>query len=574
VTGTDAVSAEADRAWRPGNFASLKESLDFAAANSSNGMTFFNGRGLEAESFSYAELRSRALDTARRLLGMGLTPGEKVAVLAETRGEFITVFYACQYAGLTPVPVPAVVNLGGREAYLRQLKFFLSSCGARVAFATDDFLSFLEEAAAGRELLFYGRLQELAVSDMVAEHALPEAHPERIAYIQYTSGSTQVARGAVIEQSAVMCNLEGIIRHGLEVRPDDRVFSWLPLYHDMGLVGTMLAPVAAQLPVSYLGTRDFALRPRLWLKLMAQTRSTVAFSPPFGYKLAARRLRPGEGGSFDLSRWRVAGVGAEMIRPEALDQFAEATADSGFNPKAFLPCYGMAEVALAVSFSELDDAFGVDHVNREDCTVRGVATAVSPDDTAASSDFVNCGRALPGVTVEVRGKDNQVLGDRQIGVVWVRSESAMTEYLNNPEATREVLFDDWVNTGDLGYQVDGSLFITGRSKDMIIINGRNIWPQDLEAVAEAQPGVRPGDAMAFSLQQNVAGEAVVMLVQYRMLDEDVRRQFADKLGARIRSEFGVDCKIELVGAHALPRTSSGKPSRAQARANYLAESGR
>jgi len=574
VTRKDAVSTTAKTSWRPGDFPSLKDSLDFAAVNSSNGMTFYSGRGVEEESFSYAELRSRARDTARRLLGLGLVPGERVAVLAETRSEFIVVFYACQYAGLTPVPVPAVVNLGGREAYLRQLTFFLSSCGARVAFATDDFLSFLEEAADGRDLLFHGRLQELADTPMVVEAALPAEHPQQIAYIQYTSGSTQVARGAVIKQSAVMCNLEGIIRHGLQVVPSDRVFSWLPLYHDMGLVGTMLAPVAAQLAVSYLGTRDFALRPRLWLKLMAQTRSTVAFSPPFGYKLAARRLRAGEGASFDLSHWRVAGVGAEMIRPEALEQFVQATAGSGFDAKAFLPCYGMAEVALAVSFSELDDNFGVDHVDREDCTVRKRATPVDPRVTDACSDFVNCGKPLPGVIVEVRGPDGRVLEDRHIGVVWVRSDSAMTEYLNNPEATREVLFGDWVNTGDLGYQVDGSLYITGRSKDMIIVNGRNIWPQDLEAVAEAQAGVRPGDAMAFSLQHNVAGEAVVMLVQYRMLDDQVRRDFADRLAARIRGEFGVECKIELVGAHALPRTSSGKPSRAQARANYLAESGR
>lgn len=574
MTPTDVAPSATGNSWRPGDFPSLRDSLDFAAANCASGMTFYDGRGRERESFSYAQLRERARDTARRLLGLGLSPGERVAVLAETRSEFIVIFYACQYAGLTPVPVPAVVNLGGKEAYLRQLKFFLSSCGARVAFATDDFANFLDEAAEDRELLFHGRLQELDQTEMVREDLLPVKHPDQIAYIQYTSGSTQMARGAVISQSAVMCNLEGIIRDGLKVVPEDRVFSWLPLYHDMGLVGTMLAPVAAQLPVSYLGTRDFAMRPRLWLKLMAETRSTVAFSPPFGYKLAARRLREGEGAKFDLSSWRVAGVGAEMIRPEALDSFTEATIGSGFDTKAFLPCYGMAEVALAVSFSDLNEDFGVDHVDREDCTVRKVATPVDPSVSEACSEFVNCGKPLPGVVVEVRGGDGAVLGDRQIGVVWVRSDSAMEEYLNNPEATREVLFDDWVNTGDLGYQVEGNLFITGRSKDMIIVNGRNIWPQDLEAVAEAQVGVRPGDAMAFSHQHNVDGEAVVMLVQYRMLDESVRNDFAARLSARIKSEFGVDCVIELVGAHALPRTSSGKPSRAQARANYLAESGR
>jgi fatty-acyl-CoA synthase len=536
-------------------------------------MTFYDGRGRVRDQVPYATLRERALLTARRLLGLGLAPGERVAVLAETRSEFIEVFYACQYAGLTPVPVPAVVNLGGREAYLKQLKFFLGSCGARVAFATDEFLSFLTEAAAVGKLLFHGRLGDIDHVEPVPVDDLPAGHPEDVAYIQYTSGSTQVARGAVIKQPAVMCNLEGIIRDGLAVTADDRVFSWLPLYHDMGLVGSMLASVAAQLPVSFLGTRDFALRPRLWLKLMQDTRSTVAFSPPFGYKLAARRLRPGEGASFDLSCWRVAGVGAEMIRPEALNQFAEALAGSGFKRQAFLPCYGMAEVALAVSFSALDQEFSVDVVDRQDCTVRQIATPAAPG-ASTVSEFVNCGRPLPGVVVEVRDDSGRVLEDRHIGVVWVRSNSAMSGYLNNPEATREVLFGDWVNTGDLGYLIAGDLYITGRRKDMIIVNGRNIWPQDLEAVAEGQPGVRPGDAMAFSLQQGVDGELVVMLVQYRALEDDTREQFSERLAARIRSEFGVDCRIELVGPHALPRTSSGKPSRSQARANYLAESHR
>ena len=265
-----------------------------------------------------------------------------------------------------------------------------------------------------------------------------------------------------------------------------------------------------------------------------------------------------------------------MIRPESLRQFVEATRGSGFRARAFLPCYGMAEVALAVSFSALEDEVGVDRVDREDCTARRLASPALGAAGNAVCEFVNCGRPLPGVLVEVRGSDGVVLGDRDIGVLWVRSDSAMTEYLNNEEATREVLHGDWVNTGDLGYLVDGNLFITGRAKDVIIVNGRNIWPQDLEAVAESYPGVRPGDAMAFSLhplQQDMDGEAVVMLVQYRVLDDANRDAFASKLAARIRSEFAVDCTIELVGPHALPRTSSGKPSRSQARANYVAAAG-
>ncbi len=565
------VKALPQPAFRPGDFPTLSDSLDYAATTN-HGMTFFDGRGRLRELMPYAVLRDEARATARRLLGLGLEPGDRVAVLAETRPEFIIVFYACQYAGLVPVPVPAVVNLGGRDAYLKQLQFFLRNSAARAAFASEEFYAFLSECAASgaNDLLFLGRLADLEALPMVPRAALPPTDPERVAYVQYTSGSTRVARGAVIEQRAVMCNLEGIVRHGLEVTPADRVFSWLPLYHDMGLIGTVLAPVAAQLPVNYLGTRDFALRPRLWLKLMEETESTVAFSPPFGYKLAARRLRAGEGAGFDLSRWRVAGVGAEMIRPESLERFVEATHGSGFRREAFLPCYGMAEVVLAVTFSALGAPVAVDRVRREDCTVAQEANPVVGDTPVdAVSEFVNCGAPLPGVVIEVRDANGTALPDRHIGTVWVRSGSAMAGYLANDEATREVLSDGWVNTGDLGYTVTGDLYITGRSKDMVIVNGRNIWPQDLEAVAEAQHGVRPGDAMAFSVQRPDLEEGAVMLVQYRVLDDDDRARFVSRLETQIRSEFGIDCRVELVGPHALPRTSSGKPSRAKARLNYL-----
>ncbi len=535
-------------------------------------MTFFNGRGEVVYELSYRELRAQAMHAARRLLGLvDVTRGDRVALVAETRAEFVILFFACQYAGLVPVPLPATVSLGGREQYLRQLRFLIENSGARAAFATDEFVGLLHDATQGLGLALAGRLEDLNVMAGIDSKLIGSGIDE-IAYVQYTSGSTRVARGAVITQRAVMCNLKQIIGAGLDVRPDDRFFSWLPFYHDMGLVGKILVPVAGQAPAAYLGTREFAMRPRMWLTLMERTQATISFGPPFGYELCARRLRDGDGAKFDLSRWRVAGVGAEMIRPEALESFVRAVDGSGFTGSAFVPSYGMAEVGLAISFAQRERGVGVDYVDRNDCVKHRRARPVSKPNRkgAPVRAFVDCGAPLPGIQVEVRDADGKVLPEREIGTLWVRTDSVMQGYLHQPEATAEVLTPDgWLDTGDLGYLLDGRIFVTGREKDMIIVGGRNFWPQDLEYVAESQETVRTGDSMAFSISDE-SGERVVLLIQSRELDPEARVRLAHTVHAHIKTEFGIHCHVELVDAQALPRTSSGKPSRSQARRMYAA----
>lgn len=535
-------------------------------------MTFFNGRGEILCELSYRELRAQAMHAARRLLGLAdVTRGDRIALVAETRAEFVILFFACQYAGLVPVPLPATVSLGGREQYLRQLRFLIENSGARAAFATDEFAGLLHDATQGLGLALAGRLEDLSALSGI-EAKLVGSGIDEIAYVQYTSGSTRVARGAVITQRAVMCNLKQIIGAGLDLRPDDRFFSWLPFYHDMGLVGKILVPVAGQAPAAYLGTREFAMRPRMWLTLMERTKATISFGPPFGYELCARRLREGDGARFDLSRWRVAGVGAEMIRPEALESFVRAVKGSGFTGEAFVPSYGMAEVGLAISFAQRGRGVGVDRVDRNDCVKHRRARPVSKlnREGAPVRSFVDCGAPLPGIQVEVRDAEGNVLPEREIGTVWVRTESVMQGYLHQPEATAEVLTPDgWLDTGDLGYLLDGRIFVTGREKDMIIVGGRNFWPQDLEYVAESQETVRTGDSMAFSISDE-SGERVVLLIQSRELDPDARVRLAHTVHAHIKTEFGIHCHVELVDAQALPRTSSGKPSRSQARRMYAA----
>jgi fatty-acyl-CoA synthase len=370
-----------------------------------------------------------------------------------------------------------------------------------------------------------------------------------------------------------MNNLADITRHGVKVRPGDRCVSWLPYYHDMGLVGLVLAPLASQLTVDYLSTFDFAMRPRVWLKIMSQNQATLSFSPPFGYELCVRRLRKDEADKFDLRSWRVAGVGAETIRPEPLVQFAEILAPSGFDPNAFVACYGMAECSLAVSFAPLGEGLKVDCVDGDLLAENKQAVPLNStleSYTVRSNSFVNCGVPLPEYEVEVRDGQGRILPERYCGTLFVRGPSVMSGYFRDPDTTREVLSaDGWLNTGDLGYRIGKSLFITGREKDLIIINGRNIWPQDLEYLAEQQSEVRTGDASAFSVPGPDGEEKAVLVIQCRVSDLVKRANLMERLHGMVRQELGIDCFIELVPPHTLPRTSSGKLSRSGARQDFL-----
>ncbi|MEO6201666.1 MAG: AMP-binding protein, partial [Nitrospirales bacterium] len=393
-------------------------------------------------------------------------------------------------------------------------------------------------------------------------------------YIQYTSGSTRWPRGVEVTQSAVMTNLSGIIQHGLQVQPGDRCVSWLPFYHDMGLVGFVLGPIASQLSVDYLSTRDFAMRPRQWLELMTKSRATISFSPSFGYELCVRRLGEDFNEQYDLSSWRIAGAGAETIRADSLSRFAKTLKGSGFKSEAFLACYGMAECSLAISFAPLNKGLEVDRVDGDQLSNNRLAMPFVPfstdDNQARCSKFVNCGVPLPGYEVQIRSKNGDVLDERESGVIFVRGASTMTGYFNDPIMTEEVLSPDgWLNTGDIGYWVKNSLVIIGRSKDMIIINGRNIWPQDLEFMAEQQAEVRPGDSSAFSVSSQDGHEIAIMVVQCREMDNQKREDLVQRLRALVNKELSIPCYIELIPPRTLPRTSSGKLSRSRAKADFL-----
>jgi len=553
---------------RTSGYRSLAEALDYAAKGTT-GCNFHDGRGNLTAAMTYAELRERALEVAARLAGLGLARGSRIALVADTQPDFHVMFFACQYAGLVPVPLPAAVHLGGRDAYINHLRALLQDCRATAAYASRDFAGFLASAAEGLDLAVCGTIDAFNALEPADLLPKPPAE-EELAYLQYTSGSTRFPRGTMITQKAVLTNLAGILQYGVQIRRGDRYVSWLPFYHDMGLVGLILGPVVSQLSVDYLGTRDFAMRPRLWLELMSRNQATISYSPPFGYALCARRLRASDVDRYDLSAWRVAGVGAEMIRAGWLQQFADALAPCNFSKTAFLPCYGMAECSLAVSFAPLAQGLEVDRLDADTLARSRRAEPVGDGSGARVTEFVNCGRPLPDYEVEIRDEDGRVLDERRCGTIFLRGPSVMSGYANNAEATREALSDDgWLNTGDVGYRAGDSLFITGRAKDLLIINGRNIWPQDLEYLAEQQPEVRAEDASAFAIPAEDGTEVAVLVVQCREQDPFRQARLVERLKQQIQSEFGIACLIELVPLHTLPRTSSGKLSRSGTRLDFL-----
>ena len=566
------ISTHNNQPQRLADFDTLTEALDYAASGVT-GCNFFDARGNLLSALSYKDLRRHARTSARRLIQLGLRRGEHVAIIADTEPEFIILFFACQCAGLVPFAIPVPINLGSHEVYVKQLRGLIVGGKASVAIASINYLDFLKEAVDGLQQLYWvGTPKQL---EMLPETttALQPNRADEPAYIQFTSGSTRFPQGVIITGEAIMSNLQGIVRTGLKVRPGDRCASWLPFYHDMGLVGFVLGPMVTQLSVDYIRTRDFAFRPVQWLRLISRNQCTIAFSPPFGFDLCARRVRGSDLKELDLKHWRVAGVGAEMIRPRILDNFAEKLAPAGFNPRAFLSCYGLAEASLAASFSPLCNGLEIMYVDALTMTEMGIVIRMqTPNEQTRNwrvNEIVNCGRALPGHSISVIDDDGKEQADLRVGRVMIRGPSLMSGYMNNHEATNEVFTaDGWLDTGDLGYLFEDELYLTGRRKDIIIVNGRNIRAVDLEEFAEEQPEVRIGDASAFGVEGSDEHQIVVLVLECRIKNTADRQSLIARVQRLIYEGFGIHCIIEVVRPHTLPRTSSGKLSRAAAREGF------
>ncbi|MGC1272048.1 MAG: fatty acyl-AMP ligase [Croceibacterium sp.] len=546
------------------DFATFTDAVDYAA-RSEKGLNFHDMRGELERVYPYSELREDALKVARQLLASGIGKDDRVALIAETGAEFAALFCGTVYAGAWPVPLPLPTSFGGKENYIDQLAVQLSSCEPKILLYPAE-IAEMTGAAAARQ-----GCEGVAWEDFAQRPApkveLPAARPDDICYLQYSSGSTRFPTGVAVTHRALLHNLYG---HSttMEVGTNDRVVSWLPWYHDMGLVGCFLSLIANQMSVDYLKTEHFARRPLAWLDLISRNKgNTLSYSPTFGYDICARRIssQSSVADRFDLSRWRIAGNGADMIRPDVMQNFVNAFAGAGFKASAFTPSYGLAEATLAVTVMPPGEGIRVELVEEE----RLSGTRRDLSRPARYRAIVNCGKPLPDMEVVIRGEGETVRKDRQIGKVWCRGPSVMHSYFRDPEATADCLVDGWLDTGDMGYMANGYLFIVGRAKDMIIINGKNHWPQDIEWAVEQLPGFNHGDIAAFSIETENGEEAPAVLVHCRVSDPEERVKLRDQIRDKVRSITGMNCVVELVPPRTLPRTSSGKLSRAKAKRLYL-----
>jgi fatty-acyl-CoA synthase len=573
--------AEADTGLKPtplmsgipfvsGRYETLTEALDYAATGAT-GFNFYDARANLVRAYPFSELAADARADALRLIAHGVKPGDRVALIAETGAEFAAAFFAALYAGVLPVPLPLPTSFGGRQAYVEQIRVQLTSCDPVLVLGPDSLKPLFAEAADQlAPALGWAEFARIAATPA----PLPAADPHAIAYLQYSSGSTRFPHGVAVTHRAVMANLSGHA-HSMQIAPGDRGVSWLPWYHDMGLVGTFLSPMAVQMSVDFIATDDFARRPLTWLTLISRNEgNSLSYSPTFGYDICARRVstQTDVAGRFDLSRWRIAGNGADMIRPDICQAFVDAFASAGFRAEAFTPSYGLAEATLAVSVAPVGQGIACDLIDERRLAGEGFADAPSdPTKPVRYRAIVDCGVALPGLTIEIRDSAGKVLGDRQIGRVLVKGLGLMEGYFRDPEATAACLSaDGWLDTGDMGYLVGGHIFIVGRAKDMIILNGKNHWPQDIEWAIEQLEGFKAGDIAAFSITTPQGEEAPAVLVQCRTTDTEERARLKDAIRQKVRAITGMNCVVELVPPRTLPRTSSGKLSRVKARQLYLA----
>ena len=508
---------------------------------------FLGSRRGEVEDITYGEVLARAAGLARRI---GVPRGARVLLLHPPGIGYIIAFFGCLLAGA--VPVPAYPPRNNRN--LERLRAILDDAGADVAITTDALVARLVDAP---EL---AGLRWVTTDDATTAEA-PDIPAADLAFLQYTSGSTGSPKGVMVTHANLLANTAAISeRFGFN--RDSRGVIWLPPFHDMGLIGGILAPMAGAFPCTLMAPATFLVSPARWLETVSEERATVSGGPDFAWALAARRISEEVRARLDLSAWTVAFTGAEPVRVGTLDRFAAAFAPAGFSPRAWLPCYGLAEATLIVSGGRLGQGIGTLGVSSA-ALARGV---VAPGE----STIVSCGPpALETEVFVVHPESGAGLAEGEVGEICVRGPGIAAGYWGMPEAT-ERAFDGGLRTGDLGFLANGEVWITGRKKDLIVLRGRNLYPQDVEAVAEAaHPDLRANGSAAFGVDVAVEEKLVLaMEIESRRAPDPAAVAEAVKLAVVDALDAAVH-EVVLLAAGTLPRTSSGKVRRQTTRASWL-----
>lgn len=521
--------------------------------------------GDEPSEYSYGDVCSEMLRRGRNLVDLGLQKGDRLAIILPEPEDFVLTFLGAMAFGIVPVPMYPPLGFGKLDAYIASSARIANKAGAR-ALITDAKVQNILWSLVDK----VDTLDSIVTVDKLTEtpkkpHEAPSLAHEDLAFLQFTSGSTSAPKGVMVTHGNLLANLDGIMNVGLEIDEDDVAVSWLPLYHDMGLIGFMLAPVWYAVPTTYMSPIEFVKHPRRWMETIDKYRGTIAFAPNFAYALATKRTKDRHLEEYDLSSLKALGCGAEPNHPGTLNGFLDHFAPAKMPRECLLPCYGMAEATLAMTFVGLRDEMSVDTIDAEAYQVDGVATPVEPGPGAL--EYVSCGKPFPRHEILVVGEDNAELPERTVGEIVFRGPSVASGYFKDPERTAEAFTEIGLRTGDLGYIANGELFVTGRKKDLIILNGRNYDPQSIEWVVQEVEGIRKGNVVAFSVPGERTEELVIVAeVKGDTADEALIQAVSNA----VREELMISpSDVALVGRGALPKTSSGKLQRAKTRADYL-----
>lgn len=515
----------------------------------------------------YQQLQQQASIMAAGLQAQGVEPGNKVAIMLPTGRDYFVSFYAILIAGAVPVPIYPPLRLNQIEDHLRRHCGILSNCRAVTLITFSDAIMFARvlksHVNSMRSVISVDEL-----SSALATLERPPVAASDVAFIQYTSGSTGNPKGVVLTHDNLLTNIRAM-GQTVNATSNDVFVSWLPLYHDMGLIGAWLGSLYYAMPLIIMSPLSFLSRPMRWFEAIHQYRGTMSAAPNFAYELCLKRIKKEDLKDIDLSCWRLAFNGAESISPLTLTSFAERFSDTGLSFKSLTPVYGLAESSVGLAFPPPQRGPLIDRIQRKVFTKTGHAVQTDMDDKNALQ-FVACGQPLPGHQIRVVDENSRELPDRQEGRVQFKGPSSTNGYFENPEATQKLFDHEWLDTGDLGYIADGDIYITGRSKDIIIRAGRNIYPHELEEYIGGIDGIRKGCVAAFGATDPQSGtEKLVILAESYDHNTEHANQMRDEINSITNDLIGTPADdIVIAPPHTVLKTSSGKIRRSACQALY------
>lgn len=526
---------------------------------------YFQNDDHQEETITYGQLYTNALKVADSLRNMGLFDGETVAIMQPTHPDFFYAFFGVLFAGGIPVPIYPPYRMHQLSSYAKTESRILSNAEVRIlitfsaaeklSFALRPFVPSLMRVTTVPELLKKGR--------MTSPHHVKSHHP---AFIQYTSGSTASPKGVLLTHDNLLTNIRAY-GEAIQVTPSDVTISWLPLYHDMGLIGMWLGSLYYGIPLVLMTPFSFLSHPERWLWMIHRYRGTLSGAPNFAYDLCIKKILPEQIEGLDLSSWRIAANGAEKIYPNTLQEFVKKFTPYGFRKRAILPVYGLAESTVALTIPKLGFDYHVDRIDRKKFEIEKIA---QPSSQADALPYVACGSPIRGHEIRIV-EDGTVLPERHVGQLQFRGPSAFQGYYHQPKATAAVKHDGWVDSGDLAYIAEGNVYITGRKKDLIIKAGRNFYPAEIEEIAMQVKDVRQGCVVAFSVSDaEHQSELLVIVAEVKKNKKPEHDRIVTEIRENIVSALDVTPdKIILVPPHKIPKTSSGKLQRAACKAMFL-----